>query len=396
MATTYPLSSLAPTIDATGISAPVYNDIYQSLLAILKQIYGADIYVQPDSQDGQWIAALSLAIYNSNQSAIATFNAFSPSYAQGAGLSSLVKLNGLQRKIATNSTAVGNAVGQAGTIITNGVVKDVNGKLWDLPASVTIPISGTITITVTAQDVGNISAATGEINSIYNPQLGWQSFSNTAVAVPGTAVETDAELRFRQTQSVAMPAQTILASIASAIANIPGVSRYFVYENDTGSTDVNGLPAHSFSAVVQGGTSSDIAEAIALRKTVGSQTYGTTSVVVHDQYGLPTTINYYQLTQVGIYFAVTIKALPGYVATTGDALIAALVAFVNGLTIGEDVYLSQAQAAAQLIGLDIGQTFYVTDFRLGIAPSPTGTSNIVIAFNNAANCVTANVGLTVT
>jgi uncharacterized phage protein gp47/JayE len=182
----------------------------------------------------------------------------------------------------------------------------------------------------------------------------------------------------------------------AAIANIPGVTRYAVYENDTGSTDVNGLPAHSFSAIVLGGNSAAIAQAIALRKTIGSQTYGTTSVVVTDIYGIQTTINYFQLALTNVYFAVTIKALPGYLSSTGTALIQALVDFVNALDIGEDVYISQAQAVAQLIGLGIGQTFYVTDFRLGTAPSPTGTSNIVIAFNAAATCATSNVTLTVT
>jgi len=396
MATTYPLATLAPVVDTTGISIPTYNDVYQSLLAIFRSIYGSDIYVEPDSQDGQWIAAMALAISNSNQSAVAVFNAFSPSYAQGAGLSSLVKLNGITRKIATNSTAQGTVVGQAGTVITSGVVKDANGNLWDLPTPTTIPLSGSISVTVTAQKTGNLSAGVGEINSIFNPQLGWQSFSNTSAAVPGAAVETDAELRVRQQQSTAIPAQTILASILAAIANVDGVTRYAIYENDTGVTDGNGLPAHSFSAVVYGGVSSAIAEAIALRKTVGSQTYGTTSVAVVDQYGLTTTINYFQLALTSIYFDVTIKALPGYVASTGDAIKAALADFVNGLDIGEDVYVSQAQAAAQLIGLGIGQTFYLTDFKLGTSPAPVGTTNIAITFNSAANSSAANVTLTVT
>jgi len=396
MATTYPLPTLAPTVDATGISAPSYSDIYQSLVASFQQIYGADIYVAPDSQDGQWLAVLALALHESNQAAISVFNAFSPYYAQGAELSSLVKLNGLQRKPATNSTATGLVTGQAGTIITHGIVKDVAGNLWALPPTVVIPVGGTVTVTVTAQSAGSISAAIGAINIIYNPQLGWQSFSNTAAAVVGSPIETDAELRIRQSQSVAIPAQTIRQSILAAIANIPGVTRYAVYENDTGSTDANGLPAHSFSAVVLGGNSSAVAGAIALRKTIGAQTYGTTSVVVTDRYGIQTTINYFQLALTNVYFAVTIKALPGYLSSTGTAIIQALVDFVNALDIGEDVYVSQAQAAAQLIGLGIGQTFYLTDFRLGTSASPTGTSNIVIAFNAAATCATGNITLTVT
>jgi hypothetical protein len=117
---------------------------------------------------------------------------------------------------------------------------------------------------------------------------------------------------------------------------------------------------------------------------------------VYDSRGLPTAINYYVMGHIQIYFAITIKALPNYVSTTGTALIAALVAFINALDVGEDVYVSQAQAAAGLIGLPLGQTYYITDFRLGLAASPTGTTNLTVAFNNTADCLAGNVGLTVT
>lgn len=393
---TYPLATLAPTVDATGISAPSYSDVYQSLVATFQSIYGSGIYIAPDSQDGQWLAAIAKAIHDSNQAAIAVFQAFSPTYSQGAGLSSLVKLNGIQRLVPTKSTATGEVVGVAGTIITNGVVQDENNNLWDMPTSVTVPIGGAVTVTVTAQEDGAVIAPSGSINKIYNPQLGWQSFTSTADAVAGSPVESDAELRTRQTMSAALPALGIVDAIYAAISNATGVTRTFVYENDTSAADANGIPAHSICAVVQGGTVEDVGAAIGSRKPPGIQTYGTTSVVIHDSIGLPTTINFFQLALTQIYFAITIKALAGYVSTTGDALIAALVDFVNSLDIGEDIYTAQVQAAASLIGSSLGQTFYITDFKLGTAPAPAGTANISIAFNAAAVSSSANVSLTVT
>ena len=393
---TYPLATLAPIVSPTGISAPSYSDIYQSLIASFQAIYGSAIYIAPDSQDGQWIAILAQSINDSNQAAIACFQAFSPTYAQGVGLSSLVKLNGLQREVATNSTAIGNVVGVAGTTITGGVVQDASGNQWDLPSPTLIPIGGSITVTVTAQNAGNITAPAGTINTISNPQLGWQSFVSTVDAVAGVPIETDPVLRSRQTVSTSLTAIGIKEAIYAAVANVSGVTRSTVYENDTGATDSNGIPAHSVAVIVDGGTVANIALAIASKKPTGGQTYGTTAQVVYDQYGLPTTVNYFALAHVPIYFAVTIKALPGYVSSTGTAIIAALVAFVNSLAIGEDVYATQAQAVAALINLPVGQTFYLTDFRLGLAASPTGTANLVIVFNAAATCATGNIGLTVT
>jgi uncharacterized phage protein gp47/JayE len=393
---TYPLQTLAPTIDGNGISAPSYIDIQQSLIASFQAIYGVGIYVAPDSQDGQWIAILAKSIYDSNQAAIACFLAFSPTYDQGIGLSAMVKINGLTRLVPSKSTAVGNVIGVAGTIITNGVVKDASGNLWNLPASVTIPISGSISETVTAQKDGAITALAGTINGIASPQLGWQSFTSTVDAVAGAPTESDIALRNRQTFSTALPSLGIKAGIYAAIGNVAGVTRFWVYENDTGNTDADGIPAHSFSAVVLGGSVSDIANAIGLKKPPGIQTYGSTSMVVHDQKGLPATINYYPLTLVPIYFDITIKALAGYVSTTGTELKKALSTFVNALAIGEDVYVSQAQAASALIGLGIGQTFYITIFKLGTAPAPTGTTNLAIAFNAAGTSLTADIALTVT
>lgn len=393
---TFPLATIAPTIDSSGITAPPYADIYQSLIASFQAIYGSDIYIAPDSQDGQWLAILAQAQFDSNQAAIKLFQSFSPSYAQGAELSSLVKINGLLRNVSSNSTAVGDVGGVVGTTITAGVVQDTNGYLWDLPASVTIPGGGTITVTVTAQKTGAIAALSGDINQIATPQLGWQTFVSTSDATQGSPVESDAALRGRQSNSVAMPALAIKGAIYAAVGNVAGVSRFTVYENPTGSTDGDGIPAHSIAVVVEGGDVMAIAAAIASRKPPGIQTYGSTSEIVYDQYNLPTPINFDVLVDVPIYFAVTIKALPNYVNTTGALLIQALVDFVNALAIGEDVYTSQASAAASLIALGVGQSFYITLFYLDITPVPVATANLAIAFNAAATCVTADVSLTVT
>lgn len=392
---TYPLATLAPVIDSTGITVPTYNDIYQSLIAQFQAIYGSDIYIAADSQDGQWIAIIAKSIFDSNQSAVNVFLSFSPSYAQGAQLSSLVKLNGIARNVATNSTAQGTVTGQAGTVIVDGVVQDADGKLWNLESPITVPISGSVSVTATAQDLGALYAATGSISKIFNPQLGWQTFTNTSASSPGSAVESDAHLRMRQSLSTATPALSTLNSILGAVLNVVGVTRCSIIENDTGVVSADGVPAHSMSVVVEGGSGAAIADAIARRKPPGVQTYGSTSVIVYDQYNLATTINYFVLAVTPIYFAVTIKALSGYVASTGLLIQQALSDFVNALDVGRDVYAAQAQAIASLQSLAVGKTFYVTDFRLGIAATPTGTANIVIPFNYAASGSVANVSITV-
>ena len=145
--TTYPLPTLSATVTPTGISAPSYVDILLSLEASYRAIYGADTDLDPDTQDGNWIAVQAAAINDANQVAINVYLSFSPSSAQGAALSSVVKVNGITRMVPSASSTPVLIVGQAGSIINNGLVGDNAGlnTRWNLPASVTIPPGGSIT-----------------------------------------------------------------------------------------------------------------------------------------------------------------------------------------------------------------------------------------------------------
>lgn len=392
---TFPLATLSAEVDPTGISAPSFSDVLNSLVATMQSIFGSDIYLTPDTQDYQLLAAFAMAINDQNQTMIAVYGGFSPTFAQGASLSSLVKINGLQREIPTNSTAPLAITGVVGTVIANGVVEDANGNLWNLPASVTIPISGSITITATCQTVGAIAADTGTINQIVTVVKGWQTASNPSAAVPGAPVESDASLRGRQAESTAISSITPLQSIIAAVANIVGVQRSAIYENNTANTDGNGIPSHSVSLVVLGGDSTTIAQTIEQKKSPGTGTYGSTSVIVEDPAGVPITINFFELALVQIYVSVTIQPLNGYVAQDGADLVAAIVDFINNLAIGQEVYYNWIFGPANNYGNPEGLTYVVTVLNIGTAPSPSGTANIAIPFNEAAACSAANVVLTV-
>jgi uncharacterized phage protein gp47/JayE len=371
------------TIDANGISAPDYNTILNALKSQAQNIFGTDIYLEPDSQDGQLLATMAASINDANSAAIAAYNSFSPSTAQGIGLSNVVKINGLQRLVPSNSTANITIIGQAGTIIANGIVEDANGLQWALPASVTVPVGGSIVVTATCKTPGAIAAAANTINQIATPTFGWQSANNAANAVPGAPVESDAELRVRQSKSTSLPAQTVIGGIYAAIANLSGVTQLKIYDNDTGSTDSNGIPAHSISVVVQGGDATAIAQAIALKKTPGTGTYGTTSETVVDSQGIPNTINFFAATQVPIDINITIKAYAGYVTTTGATIIAQLKKYLNGMGIGGTdnfVFNSKLYSPANDTGA-VANSYNVTALTARRGSSSFSTANIAIAFN---------------
>ena len=179
------ITTTAPTVDATGITAPSYADVLAYLKSQYQTIYGSDVYLEADSQDGQFLAIIASAINDANAVAISVYNAFSPASAQGANLSSVVKINGITRAVASLSTVDLTIVGQVGITITNGVVQDTNNVKWDLPASVTIPPAGTIVVTATCETPGAIAAVAGSVNQISTPTRGWQTVTNVSAAAPG-------------------------------------------------------------------------------------------------------------------------------------------------------------------------------------------------------------------
>ncbi len=405
----------AITIDASGITIPAYSDWYAWLVSVYQSIFGPDVYLGNDSQDGQLIGILAQVFTDLGNAVGAAYNAYSPATAQGNGLASQVKLNGLKKLVAGNSTATLTLVGQAGTVITNGIVADASGNQWALPTSVTIGTSGTVSVTATCTTAGAITAQAGQISQIQTPTQGWQSATNAGAAVPGKPVETDAQLRVRQSNSTAAPAQAIIDAIAAAVGNVPGVTQYQIYENATATVDANGVPAAAIAPIVLGGSVSAVAAAIQLRKPPGGITYGTTSVQVLDPVGLPVTINFFQLAQTPIYAALTIQPLTGYAASTGGLIQAAIAAAISATGIGAAVYPLRLLGAANLSGsaaisaasailgyavtqaqLDaLSETYEITAFAVGTAPSPTGTAAIPIAFNAAAVGSAADVALTV-
>jgi uncharacterized phage protein gp47/JayE len=392
---TFPLDTLAATIDANGISAPPYTDIYQSFQASLQQIYGPDFYLAPDSQDGQLIAIVAKAISDCNDVSIAIYNAYRPSGAQGAGLSSLVKINGIARLVPSNSQVDLMIVGEVGVGIQNGIAADANQHQWALPALVTIPPAGFIIVTATCTTPGAIEAAVGAVNQIATPTRGWQSVTNPSVASTGAPVETDAALRKRQTESTEQPSTTVLAGTLGAVKNVVGVTQAVIYENDTNTTDADGIPPHSIAVVVIGGDSTAIATAIMLRKTPGTGTYGTTTIPVMDDAGVVHNISFFVPTVIAIKAAITIRAFAGYAATTGTALKQAVADYINALPIGQDVFRSRLYLPAQLYGGAGSEQYELQVLQIAQVPNPVGDADVPVAFNARATCSTADIILTV-
>lgn len=403
------LETLSATIDETGIYIPQYVEILESLMDSFRSIYGQDIDLAADTQDGQWLAILAKAVYDTNATTVSVYNAYSPTYAVGAGLSSLVKLNGLKRKIATYSSVVVELIGTVGTIIANGAVSDDNGNRWILPPYITIPLEGFVNVTATAGSVGDIRAEADTVTHIATPTPGWFSVNNPVPATIGAPVESDALLRQRQAVSTSLPAVNPATSILAAVLAVSGVERARIYENGTDAADSLGIPAHSIAVLVEGGDTVDIATAIANSKAPGTGVYGPVQVVVHDLRGVPNTINYFVLDEQQVYFKITIQPLRGYVSTTALLVVNSIVQYINSSRIGDPVYHNKLFAPANLqgeaaetatgltqINLDqLSKTFNVIEILLSLDNINFKEDDLYLMFDQAGVTSSTNSALTV-
>lgn len=388
---------LSATVTAEGISAPDYQTVLDAITGYFQQIYGSDAYLDPDSKDGQMVALVALAIHDANNTAISVYRSFSPSTALADALTSNVKINGITRRAATNSTVDELIEGEAGTLITNGSVKDANGIIWNLPAQVAIGIDGTVIATATCSVAGAVAAPAGSVNKINTPTRGWVSATNPQAATVGVAAETDAELRVRQSQSVALASLTPFDAVDGAIANVEGVTRHKLFENDTEVTDANGLPAHSISAVVEGGDATVIANTIRSVKGQGVSTFGMTVVVVTDRYGNPYTIRFSRPVDIPVFVSITLRALTGYTSDVGDEMKAAVASYINSLAIGDSVLLSRVYSPANLGVVSGGNARYydIMELLIGRSADSVAAANLTVLYDEAVSCGVENIEITV-
>lgn len=243
-----------------------------------------------------------------------------------------------------------------------------------------------------AEQPGPVVQQANTINSIVTPILGWDSASNPVATTAGKNRETDVELRERFRISKFERGTNSLDAIYSALIGVNGVEEVVVYENDSDFTDSNGLPPHSFEAIVLGGNAIDIANAIWQNKPAGIESVGNTSGTITDAQGFPQVVEYQTPAPTVIYISMNLTTDGNFPANGQDQIKSSLTSyFSNNFGIGDDVIYSRLYTPINSI-----PGHQVNSLTLGTSPSPTGTSNIAIAFDHIASLSDVNIIITTT
>lgn len=252
----------------------------------LKTIYGADINIDPNTPDGQLINIIAQAKIDMLELIAQLYASFDPDQAVGINLDRRCAINGIQRAGGTyTQQPVEVTVDRALTLYgldTNPdnpfTIQDGSGNQYQLVSTEAIVGAGTYSLIFQAKEVGAVTSALNSITNIVTVTLGVTGVNNiTGATTLGVAQESDAALRIRRARSVAIPSKGYLDGLIGALLDLDGVTQAEVFENVTNSTDLRGIPAHSIWAIVSGGTVSDIANTIFIKRSIGCGMKGETT-----------------------------------------------------------------------------------------------------------------------
>ncbi|MBS6359701.1 baseplate J/gp47 family protein [Burkholderia sp.] len=381
---------------ATGVVLPAEADVLTGVQSDINQAFGGGVNPALNTPQGQLSQSLTAIIGDKNNQIAEVANQVNPDYADGRWQDAIGRIYFIDRNPAEATAINVTCVGLSGTVIPVGAkVSDANGNIYACTAAGTIPTGGSISLQFACAVYG--PTAVPATVSIYQTVVGWDTATITGGTV-GSNVESRADFEYRRRNSVALNGKGSLPSIYANVFAVSGVLDVYVAENTTnapitvGSSNYS-LAPHSIYVAAVGGTAANIAQAIWLKKDVGADYNGNTSVVVTDTSGYnipyPTyTVKYQVPASLPILFAVQIannSALPSnIVALVQNAIISAFSGGDGGprARIGSTIFASRFYSPVAAIGMNVSilsiligtSSATLASLTVGIDQSPTVTA----------------------
>lgn len=281
-------------IDANGITIDSLDDLITQYSNVLRNIYGSDIVLDPESPDGLLVNFLAQVTRDASEFAVKLYNAESINSAVGSLLDQKVAWFGITRKPASytyvnvNITTTNNVnlVGMDSNTEPPAnvyTVQDQAGNMYYLSSSVSLSANTTTACSFRAENSGAVLVPSGAINTpvTYNQYIS-SVINPYAQYVIGEEEESDTELKWRLKSSYALPSQGFCDSMKSALLNFDDMEDAFVVDNPTNVTDALGIPAWSVWVIVDCPdtlqTQQEIGDTFATQMTAGTPTHSVSYV----------------------------------------------------------------------------------------------------------------------
>lgn len=319
----------------TGLQIERLDSILTRLSQAMRDIYGPDINIAPESPDGQMIGIFSQACADINEIISGVYAMSDPTKAVGVWLDIQLKYAGLTRNRQEYSYLNNVTVTAVnGTVIPLGyTVTDENGIEWQTTAAITV--SGTTaSVQLRSTAYGPYSLTTGKELIPKTVILGVQSLYTTSDSVLGRYQESDESALMRFLRSYSINNLDDREGLEAALLAINDVRDAKVYENYTNVTDTNGVAAHTVNPIVIGGTNADVANTIIKKKGLGCGLQGSISETVFYQ-GMDRIVNFDRSEQVDISVKITVVRKSSAIDVDQDAIKNAIAS--NQFNIADDV-----------------------------------------------------------
>lgn len=358
--------------------------------AEFKAAFGDDLITEPSTPQGALITRIV-----EERDAIARSNAelanqINPSISGGIFLDSLTALTGGSRRSSTKSLITGAIFGGvADTIIPAGsLATSENGDQFETTSTLVIGAKGSTTGSLRAVNYGQIAVPPSKLNVVASSVLGWETITNPNAAVLGQDLESDAQLRLRRRQTLALQTTSTNEAIVSRLYDIPEVHSLYYLENCENTAQVIegiNLQAHSIWACVYGGTDKEVAQALFETKTAGGAYNGDVSVIVKD----PTTSRTYEINfdrpkEVNVFIRITASSSTLDLQTLIPDLV---MNYVNGVLEGDHSFVVGMDVSPFEISGAINQqepSIFVKNVELSIGEGNWSNSTLRIEPNQIA------------
>jgi uncharacterized phage protein gp47/JayE len=361
-------------LTATGIEIKTVSDILADIESNQIANIDPDLNVGADDVLGQLNGIIAAAFSEAWELLEEIYHSAYPDTASGQSLSYIAALTGVLRNAASKAELDVRLTGTVGTIIPVGTrvyVDEDPDSLFETLTEVIIAEHGgtdyidTIVYAVTEGSYPNYVAGTDTL-VIATPIAGLTSAAHVG-ADPfreGNDEETDAGLRQRREQSLALPGASTVDAMRSDMLTVIGVDSCTVFENPSPVTDADGVPPYAVEVLVysEGAPSFDpleVVQQIWESKPAGTETYGGALEFAVDSQGNSHVVYYSEPTTVNVYIALD------------------LVKTTDGSYVGDDA-VKAAIADWGTQNVLVGQSIYASDI-INVAADMTGVVNVVIA-----------------
>lgn len=391
-------------ITANGFEAKRQDEIRVDLEDAFKAEISPTINVSSASVAGQLIGIFSSALAKVWELVQSTYSAQILDGSEGFNLDNLTALLGVDRVAATPSTVILTLNLNDSVTVPAGSKVQVAGDesiTFETDVGVTnssgVPADFTVAATATVD--GPLRANAGTVTVIVDTVAGWNSCTNANDAAPGTFTESDADFRARYKTQIFQIGGSTYGAIRSRVLALTGIQQATVFANETDDTDANGLPPHSIEVVIYDGPTpvvddDVIAQTIFDAKAAGIGTYGTDTGTAVDDAGDSHAVLFSRTAVLDVYLEIDVTVDPGVFAATGaDGIAEAVVAFGDAnYKTGGNVFLTRLHPPI----FTVAGVRDVTAIRVGLAPSPTQTTNLVVGNRELADLDTSRIVVNVT